>query len=71
MRPHYFTLALYGITDDWGECRRLESTAEGEFWCGEPRRLFYGFIGSCERDVRPIVPCCIFVAKKAFFYNNL
>ena len=37
--PHYFTLALYGITDDWGECRRLESTAEGEFWFygGEPR----------------------------------
>ena len=35
MWPHYFTLALHGITDDWGECRRLESTAEGEFWCGE------------------------------------
>ena len=35
MWPHYFTLALHGITDDWGECRRLESTAGGEFWCGE------------------------------------
>ena len=24
-------LAVHGITDDWGECRRLESTAGGEF----------------------------------------
>ena len=32
MRPHYSTVALHGITDDWGECRRLESMAEGEFW---------------------------------------
>ena len=37
MRPHYFTLALHGITDDWGECRRLELTAEGEFWCGKAK----------------------------------
>ena len=27
--PHFFTLALHGITDDWGECCRLESTADG------------------------------------------
>ena len=40
MWPHYFTLALHGITDDWGECRRLESTAEGEFWCGKPTVVF-------------------------------
>ena len=43
MWPHYFTLALHGITDDWGECRRLESTAEGEFWCGEQTRQIVYF----------------------------
>ena len=55
MWPHYFTLALHGITDDWGECRRLESTAEGEFWCGE-------------QTPPPGPPNCVFLSEKHTIY---
>ena len=56
MWPHYFTMALHGITDDWGECCRLESTAEGEFWCGE--------------QTPPRTPNCVFLSEKLRIQNS-